>query len=180
MDKNECCRNGVEAVVSRSACSIPPYFVPLARGFALADKSLLLEAGRCPVEWYKHNESCSYIWPFPILCQKPPLHLMTRQCGEHELWTIERLHRKRKWAGEDECLCLIHKRMPILARSKEAAMQLAWYWHTYGRPSGLDIDWIETIPTGIWSCPNTSVSIGSMRPSQPKMRREARCTDAKR
>ncbi len=135
----------IEEVIDRNkAGCLPDWFVPLARGVAIASDTLLREAG------YHHGMYRPHGWrEYDCDCFMRDIDgtddlLMVRRCAKHQWWTIERLGASRRYEDEDEVLVFQFASVPIFTRSYQSAMQLAMHCHTNGPPSGLL--WIKTTP----------------------------------
>jgi hypothetical protein len=126
----------IAEVVDRKDCRIPPWFVPLARGMAVASDRLLRSVGyrpgmACPSGWWEQSPEY-FLWRIRFDC-----FLMVRECGETNLWTVERLWEERRFADYDEVLAHEFGSTPIVTRSPYSAMRLAMYCHENGPPNGL-------------------------------------------
>jgi hypothetical protein len=135
----------IDKVIDRSACRVPNWFVPLARGAAIAGDALLRQVGHRPG-----------MGPPPNWCETIPNHfkwqidlesyLRVRMCDETNLWTVERFASQRRHANDDEILVHLFGSTPIFTRSSPSAMRIAMYSHN-SPPSGLR--WIKTSPTNV-------------------------------
>jgi hypothetical protein len=129
-------------VVDRADCGFfPEWYLPLARGVAIAGHALLREAGydegmSRPHGWYTHGPGCflSYI-NGPYVSDE----LIIRQCDKHEWWIVERLVNDK-----EEVLVCGFGSTPILTPSYKSAMCLALHCNVDNPPHGLR--WIKLAP----------------------------------
>ena len=137
-----------DEVINRSETDLPDWFVPLARGVAIASDALLRKVGHRhgsyrPRGWRKTH--CDVfernLGPKDLMASK---RLMVRGCGKHHLWTVERWGEKRPYNNADEVLVFLFGSTPIFTRSYQAAMRLAAYCHVNDPPAGLR--WIAACP----------------------------------
>ena len=129
-----------ENVIDRHEACLPLWFVPLARGVAIASDYLLRRAGcHCgtfrPTGWYESGPGYSR----KELSENS--FLATWNCEQTGLWTVERIDGSRKI---DEVLVYSLGRTPVLTRSYQAAMQLAMHCHVNGPPIGFR--WLKADP----------------------------------
>jgi hypothetical protein len=137
-------------VIDRRKIGLPDWFVPFARGVAIASNALLREAGHRsgmyrPRGWLNYNVDM-----FRSMIDWDPNNarwLLVRQCAKQGLWTIERWRKKRTHGNADEVLVHEFGSTPIFTRSYQAAMRLAMYCHENGPPVGLR--WISACPENI-------------------------------
>ena len=54
---------------------------------------------------------------------------MVRECGEMNLWTVERLWEERRYVDYDEVLAHVFGSTPIVTRNAYSSMRLAMYRH---------------------------------------------------
>ena len=106
----------IDEVIDRSECCIPNWFVPLARGAAIASPELLRLAGHSPGmghpdDWYE----CSPDYFERVAFDG--IH-MVRMCGDTNLWTVEWL-RFGHLRDDDEILVHTFGSTPIFTRSCE-------------------------------------------------------------
>ena len=141
-------RNGfspflIKEVIDRDECCLPGWFVPLARGAAIASDALLRDAGYRPGRGRPRGwrEPSADYFIKEIACNS---FLMVRECEETNLWTVERLGRARRHVDDDEVLVHVFGSTPIFTRSYQSAMRLAMHCHKKGPPNGLR--WIQTTP----------------------------------
>lgn len=136
----------VAEVIDRSEVTVPDWFVPLARGVAIASDALLRDAGHrpgmCrPHGWLKRGHT------FLRMTGHTPKgweHLRVWECSEPRLWTVERLSESRSYEHSDEVLVLQFGSTPIFIRTYQSAMRLAMHCHANGPPAGLR--WITACP----------------------------------
>jgi hypothetical protein len=128
-------------VIDRSEIKLPDWFVPLARGVAIASDTLLRKAAyrhgsyrprgwrktHCDV--FEQNIGPGGLWG--------PKCLVVRGCGTQHLWTVERWGDERLYDNSDEVLVSVFGSPPIFTRSYQSAMRLAAYCHANGPPAGL-------------------------------------------
>jgi hypothetical protein len=140
----------IAEVIDRSKLGLPWWFVPFARGVAIASHALLREAGhrlgmhRQP-GWLNYNVDL-----FRWMIDWDPFNgrwLLVRQCNNRGLWTVERWRKKRPHGNADEVLVHQFASTPIFTRSYQAATRLALYCHETGPPAGLR--WISACPENI-------------------------------
>jgi hypothetical protein len=144
-------RHLVEEVVGRDA-TLPSWFVPGARGVAIASETLLLKAsagnGSCPAGWLSKDSGNVFERHTGLHSQFVgdigPKILVVRRCGEEDLWTIEQWGAKRPNEHSDEVLVVTFGSTPLVTRSYQSAMQLADHCREYGAPPGLC--WIDACP----------------------------------
>ena len=140
----------IAEVIDRSRIGLPDWFVPLARGVAIASNALLRDAGHRngmyrPRGWVNYNVDM-----FRWMIDWDPNNarwLLVRQCNNQGLWTIERWRKKRTHGNADEVLVHEFGSTPIFTRSYQAAMRLAIHCHKNGPPAGLR--WISACPENI-------------------------------
>jgi hypothetical protein len=133
----------IEEVLDRHEANLPTWFMPLARGGAIASDELLRQAG------YRHGKYRPRGWlefypdyfRFPLTFESS---LLVRGCEGANLWTIERLNATRRYEV-DEVLAFVFGSTPIFTRSYQSAMRLAMHCHVNGTPSGLR--WIKGNPS---------------------------------
>jgi hypothetical protein len=135
----------ISEVIDRSECRIPDWFVPLARGAAIASPALLWRAGYSPGmgyldDWYEHPSDCFRQFP---PCRET---LVVRMCEDTNLWAVEWLGRVRSHF-DDEVLVHTFGSTPIFTRSCESAMRLAVHCREKRPPAGLR--WIKACPTNL-------------------------------
>lgn len=105
-------------VVERDKTQLPADFVPWAPGVIVASDYLLRAAGyrpgsRCPSGWYPARQ------PGVVTKALYQNRLKVRSCGK--FWRIER--------AECEVLAFPFGSLPVVTRTREAAMYLAEYCH---------------------------------------------------
>jgi hypothetical protein len=136
----------IDEVIERSGCGVPDWFLPLARGAAIASDTLLHQAG------YRHGmrRPLGWIEPSPNYFVRikdhlaPNCSLMVRECEDTSLWTIERLNEVRCSEDVDEILVHLFGSTPIFTRNYQSAMRLAIHSHVNDPFHGLR--WIKAIP----------------------------------
>ena len=148
---SETARQGhIAQVVDRRDCGFfPDWYVPLARGVAIAGPALLREAGyddgmRRPRNWIKLDpDSYSLRAGYTKGADRSNL-LIIRRCDKHEWWIIERVIR-----GKEEVLVCSFGSTPILTPSYKSAMCLALHCNVDKLPH--DLRWIKLAPD---DCPS--------------------------
>jgi hypothetical protein len=141
--KNEFSPFLIEEVLDRGVANMPDWFVPLARGAAIASPYLLHIAGHRPGSrrapgWDKLH--CD------VLSKDiGPDSLIVRACRNGPLWAIEQGGSPDRPHGHPN-MALVHKfgSTPILARTYQAATYLAEFCYWNDPPAGLR--WIEECP----------------------------------
>jgi hypothetical protein len=136
-------RHLIAEVIDRDAAWLPDWFMPLARGVAIASDKLLHQAGyhnekQCPDGW--HETSPDYF----LYRLAPESYLLVRESDETNLWSIERLNSRRQY-DVDDVLVFGFGWTPIFTRSYQSAMRLAMHCHVDWPPGGLS--WIKGMPT---------------------------------
>src|SRR5277367_4715098 len=132
--RGEYSRARFDEVIDRNEAKLPDWFVPLARGIAIASDALLRQIGhrpgmRRPRGWFEANDDC-----FKRLIGWPGAgSLFVRECEETKLWTVERLGAARQYEV-DEVLVFTFGWTPIFARSYKSAMRIAMHCHKKGPP----------------------------------------------
>jgi hypothetical protein len=130
----------IDKVIDRNEIEFPGWFVPLARGAAIASDALLREAGyrsgmRRPRGWRKVER---HIFAQNIIPQFLLVH------SKQDLWTIERWSLSRPYQHSDEILVHQFGSTPITTRDYQSAMRLAEHCHVKGPPARLR--WINACP----------------------------------
>lgn len=133
----------IDEVIDRDEARLPNWFVPLARGVAIASDALLRKAGHRdglyrPRGWRETSPEY-FVRNLDWNC-----YLLVRESDETDLWTIERLGASRRY-NADEVLVHMFGSTPIFTRSYRSAMRLAMHCHANGPPS--ELRWIKAIPT---------------------------------
>ncbi len=136
----------IAEVIDRSECNLASWFVPLARGAAIASDSLLRRAGYrpgigFPPEWYEDNHN--YFTRHLV----GDRHLMVRECEGTNLWTVEQLGGARRIVDVDNVLVHVFGSTPIFTRNCQSAMWLAEHCHARVPPNGLH--WMRAIPKAL-------------------------------
>lgn len=121
---------------------LPSWYVPSARGVAVASNQLLRAVGyhsesKHPRGWIKND--CGV-----FVRQVGWKTLFVRQYGDEGLWTVERWNWPGGPAVADEVLVLRFGSTPIFTRDAQSAMRLASHCHEKEPPSGLH--WISAVP----------------------------------
>lgn len=123
----------IEEIIDRSETDFPDWFIPLARGGAIASEALLRKAGHLP-GWpppsgWLHPEPDVYervMGPNGILAPPGcPKNLVVRRCGDQQLWTVEQWGGWRKYEHSDEVLVFAFGSTPVLTRDHAAAIRVA-------------------------------------------------------
>jgi hypothetical protein len=132
-----------EAIIDRIKINMAEWFVPLARGVAIASPYLLGSAGYRPGmyrprHWRKN--SCN-VYQHDIGHENI---LLVRRTGSLDLWSIELWHSARPYQRSDQVLVFVFGSTPILTRGPQSAMWLAMHCYANGPPSGLR--WITACP----------------------------------
>ncbi len=129
-------------VIDRDEARLPNWFVPLARGVAIASDALLRKVDhrpgmRRPRGWRETSPEY-FVWNIDWNS-----FLLVRESDETGLWTVERLGRARRHVDDTEVLVHLFGSTPIFTRSYQSAMRLAMHCHVNGPP--LELRWIKTI-----------------------------------
>ena len=69
---------------------------------------------------------------------------MVRECGDTNLWTVERLGPARRHVDDDEVMVHVFGSTPIVTRSSHSSMRFAMYCHKNRPPC--ELRWIKTTP----------------------------------
>jgi hypothetical protein len=141
-------RHFIGEVVERQECCLPVWFVPFARGVAIASDWLLKAVrhypGRSlPRNWEEPAADCFLQVKVPKDIFDPKGVLLVRECGETNLWTIERLGLPRQYTDVDEVLVHQLGSTPIFTRCSQSAIRLAMYCQAYGALDGFR--WIKVV-----------------------------------
>ena len=136
----------IKEVIDRSECCVPNWFVPLARGMAIASDALLRRVGHRPGMYRPRGwrEASPHYFLREIGRDS---FLMVRECGETNLWTVERLGEVRRHVDDDDILVHVFGSTPICTRSYPSAMRLAMHCHANDSPNGLR--WIKMSPENL-------------------------------
>jgi hypothetical protein len=135
----------IREVVDRSDCGFfPNWFVPLARGVAIASPALLSEAGyrvgmRRRRDWRTSDGDCYWLNVGYTKGADRLDRLIVRLCGDHEWWIIE-----RRVADIEQVLVCNFGSTPILTPGYKSAMCLAMHCSVDNPPHGLR--WIKLAP----------------------------------
>jgi hypothetical protein len=131
-------------VVGRRSLPFPKWYVPLARGAAVASDHLLSKAGfapgaQLPNGWYQIAAGI-YEKFFSNSGQK----LQVRQCGYQPLWTVELYRRTRNVIlPADKLLVFTFGSTPVLTRSHVASAYLADHAYT---KKVISLRWVTALP----------------------------------
>lgn len=135
-------------VIDRSEIKLPDWFVPLARGVAIASDTLLRKAG------YHHGSYRPHGWRKTkcdvfIKCAMADkdmsfANLTVRQYVNQRWWTVERYREGRKYENITDVLVFDFGSTPIFCWNHQAAMRLAEYCQLNGPPHGLS--WVTAGP----------------------------------
>jgi hypothetical protein len=136
----------IAEVIDRSDVTLPDWFLPLARGVAIASDALLRVAGHRPGMsrprgWLKMGHT------FLGMTRDTPRglqNLRVWECSKPRLWTVERFSESRPYARSDEVLVHELGSTPIFMRSYQSAMRLAMHCHANGPPA--ELRWIAACP----------------------------------
>jgi hypothetical protein len=138
----------IEQVIDRGEARLPAWFMPLARGVAIASDTLLRKAGyrdgmHISAAW-RETSRAYYILPLDGV---HPLNsrqfLLVRASDGTDLWTVER-HSGTSQYEVDEVLVSTFGSTPLFARSCQSAMLLADYCHKNAPPPGFQ--WVKGMP----------------------------------
>ena len=140
--------NVIREVIDRSEIKLPEWFVPLARGVAIASDTLLRKSGYCrpsdrPSGW-RQTECDVFIKPAVADKDMGFAAIAVRQYADQSWWTVERYHEGRKYENITDVLVFDFGSTPIFCRDYQSAMWLAEYCQVYGPPSGLS--WVVACP----------------------------------
>jgi hypothetical protein len=140
-------RHLIDQVIDREEAKLPDWFVPSARGVALASEELLRAAGHRPGmyrprNWHEWSAGCFVRWMGEPHLNGRRDFLLVRASDHNELWTIERCGAERRWEV-DEALVSVIGCTPIFTRSYQAAMRLATFCHERGVPG---LRWFKVAP----------------------------------
>ena len=134
----------VTEVVDRTEISIPEWYLPLARGAAIASDHLLRRAGYRPGSDGPRGWKCIKTGDFCRELFTEWASLDVRRCGDRELFTVERFGRWHPYKNWHQVLIHTFGSTPVFTRNYQSAMQLAEYCHMKGPPLGLN--WITAVP----------------------------------
>ena len=135
-------------VIDRSEINLPDWFVPLARGVAIASDALLLMSGYRrpsdrPLGWRKTQ--CDVFIKRTVPDKDKRFATLTvRQYANQRWWTVERYHERRKYEDITDVLVFVFGSTPIFCWNYQAAMRLAEYCQLNGPPPGLS--WVAACP----------------------------------
>jgi hypothetical protein len=162
----------IAEVIDRSKTGLPEWFLPLARGAAIASDALLHKAGHRhglprPSDWVEIDRDVFQL-TIDVGVFSPRRWLLVRQSFNPGLWMAERWTEQRQYDNADEILAHESAGTPIFTRSDQAAMRLAMYCHENGPPVGLR--WIS-------ACPKDYLTGGKRRIDEVLTRRNAHQED---
>jgi hypothetical protein len=135
-------------VIDRSEIRLPDWFLPLARGVAIASDALLLKSGYRrpsdrPLGWRKRQ--CDVFNKRAVPGKDMSFDtLAVRQYAHQRWWTIERYHEGRKYEDTTDVLVFVFGSTPMFCWNHQAAMRLAEYCQRNGPPPGLS--WVPACP----------------------------------
>ncbi len=128
--RKEFSRSDFDQIIERHEACLPDWFLPFARGVAVPSDALLGQVGyrpgmQRPHGWGESNDG------FFRRSMGSETTLIVRQCGDLDLWTVER------WNGlsgseVDEVLVFHFGATPIFTRDPIASMLLASHCHLKG------------------------------------------------
>jgi hypothetical protein len=130
----------IEEVIDRDELGLPPWFLPLARGGAVASDLLLQRTGyhtgsHRPPGWKQ-------LYPDVFVKYTASNKLMVRRAKKH-LWTVERYAPLPVSGDWDEVLVHPFGSTPILTRNYQSAMRLAEYSYLKPPPGHV---WVKACP----------------------------------
>ncbi len=133
----------ISEVIDRSEIDLPEWFLPLARGVAIASPYLLSMVGcgagsRRPRGWRSTDPHV-----FSRRLDRRTT-LVVRRCDNLNLWSAERWRAEPPTAKSDEVLVFRFGLTPIFARKYQGAMYLAEYCTLHDPPGGLH--WVVACP----------------------------------
>jgi hypothetical protein len=135
-------------VIDRSEIKLPDWFVPLARGVAIASDTLLRKAAYRhgsyrPRGWHKTH--CDVFIKRTVADKDKNFAALTvRQYANQRWWSIERYHEGRKYEDTTDVLVFVFGSTPIFCWNPQSAMCLAEYCQTNYLPVGLR--WVAACP----------------------------------
>ena len=138
-----------DQVIDREQACLPNWFVPAARGVAIASDTLLRKTG------YRHGSDRLRGWyetnpQYYARDMGGDSFLMVRESQDTGLWTVERLGELRRYVDIDDVLIFPFGWTPIFTRSYQSAVWLATYCHKKHACEGLR--WLKVIPDSYRSC----------------------------
>jgi hypothetical protein len=121
-----------EKVINRGEVNLPKWYLPLARGVAVASKYFLHMVGYrtsyCPRSWQPTKEG-----DFRCLNgEDTGFHVRRVACGGQNLWTIERFD--HRFPLGHEVLVHVFGSTPVVTRRCHKAMHIAEHCHWEGPP----------------------------------------------
>jgi hypothetical protein len=138
----------IAEVIDRSKTGLPEWFLPLARGAAIASDTLLRKVGHQhgmnPPRGWRKTDCDVFVRDIGPEGREHLKCLKVRQCNDQGLWTAERWSETRQCSNSDETVVYPFGSTPIFTRCSQSAIQLAQYSHENGPPAGLR--WISACP----------------------------------
>ena len=138
----------IKEVIDRSEITLPDWFVPLARGVAIASDHLLQKAGYRPGSYRPRGWRKT---AFDVFIKRPMAdkdmsfaNLTVRQYDNQSWWTIERYREGRKYEEITDVLVFDFGSTPIFCWNYQSAMRLAEYCQLNRPPPGLS--WVAACP----------------------------------
>jgi hypothetical protein len=129
----------IDRVIDRDESDLPEWYVPLARGVAIASNYLLQQVGwpgsYPSKDWYRLSP---YVFKLP----GSPYRLYSRECAG--LWTVERTGPTCREAHSDEVLVHRVGSTPVFTREYQSAILLAEHSHVNAPP--YELRWIKACP----------------------------------
>ena len=138
----------VKEVIDRSEIKLPDWFVPLARGVAIASDHLLHRAGYRPGSYRPRGWRKTAVDVF-IKCPVADkdmnfANLAVRQYADQSWWTIERYREGRNYEEITDVLVFDFGSTPIFCWNYQSAMRLAEYCHVNAPSPGSS--WVTACP----------------------------------
>lgn len=138
----------IKEVIDRSEITLPHWFVPLARGIAIASDHLLHRAGYRPGSYRPRGWRKTAVDVF-IKCPVADkdmnfANLAVRQYADQSWWTIERYREGRKYEEITDVLVFDFGSTPIFCWNYQSAMRLAEYCHVNAPSPGSS--WVTACP----------------------------------
>jgi hypothetical protein len=130
-------------VINRRKVTYPKWYLPLARGAAIASDYLLDKAGYAPGRQLPSGWEPQEPGVFKrTLGDRSTLRV--RQCGIQPLWTVELFHPNGKWVKSDKVLVFLFGSTPVLTRDHVSAAHLA-DWAFANKLIG-SLRWVDAFP----------------------------------
>jgi hypothetical protein len=147
--RKECWPSTIKEVIDRSEIKLPDWFVPLARGVAIASDHLLHRAGYRPGSHRPHGwrkTECDVFEKRDVADKDMSCvaTLAVRQYANQDWWTIERYREDRRYENVTDVLVYHFGSTPIFCWNYQSAMRLAEYCHLNGPQHGLR--WVAACP----------------------------------